>query len=143
MSLYHCADFCAEKLIQHTNIPSSHKPVFRYGIELTISTLSSILSVLFLSLLLNATNDRNYCVPDSIYELAYLERRISRKDIRAVFSQHQSYLFGGLCYFQNTSYSGERVASSYFALCSQHRNLYLGTCKKQESSSLREKIPTK
>lgn len=54
MSLYHCADFCAEKLIQHTNTPSSHKPVFRYGIELTLSTLSSILSVLFLSLLFDA-----------------------------------------------------------------------------------------
>lgn len=57
MSLYHCADFCAEKLIQHTNTPSSHKPVFRYGIELTISTLSSILSILILSLLMNATTE--------------------------------------------------------------------------------------
>ena len=118
MSLYHCADFCAEKLIQHTNIPSSHKPVFRYGIELTISTLSSILSVLFLSLLLNATNDRNYCVPDSIYELAYLERRISRQDIRAVFSQHQSHLSGGFRFFQNASCFGERMAFSNFTLCS-------------------------
>lgn len=55
MFLYNCADFCADKLIQHTNISLSHKPVFRYGFELTISTLSSILSVLILSLLINAT----------------------------------------------------------------------------------------
>lgn len=70
MSLYHCADFCAEKLIQHTNIPSSHKPVFRYGIELTISTLSSILSVLFLSLLLNAT------IETIVFLIAYMSLRI-------------------------------------------------------------------
>lgn len=55
MFLYNCADFCADKLIQHTNISLSRKPVFRYGFELTISTLSSILSVLTLSLLINAT----------------------------------------------------------------------------------------
>lgn len=70
MSLYHCADFCAEKLIQHTNTPSSHKPVFRYGIELTISTLSSILSVLFLSLLLNAT------IETIVFLIAYMSLRI-------------------------------------------------------------------
>ena len=70
MSLYHCADFCAEKLIQHTNTPSSHKPVFRYGFELTISTLSSILSVLFLSLLLNAT------IETIVFLIAYMSLRI-------------------------------------------------------------------
>ena len=52
--LHQCACFCAGKLLHHTSISLSRKPVFVYGFELFFSTFFSLSTILILSLLFQA-----------------------------------------------------------------------------------------
>lgn len=52
-----CASSCADFLMRHTNIASSRRPIYLYGFELLLSTLTSALSILFVSVLFNSIED--------------------------------------------------------------------------------------
>ena len=52
-----CASSCTDFLMRHTNITSSRRPIYLYGFELLLSTLTSALSILFVSVLFNGIED--------------------------------------------------------------------------------------
>lgn len=52
-----CATYCADSILRHRSINSTSRPVLIYGLELTISTLASMTSIIVLSILLNSLTD--------------------------------------------------------------------------------------
>lgn len=52
-----CASCCADFLLHHAKIASVRRPVYIYGIELLLSTLTSALSIIFVSTLFNSVQD--------------------------------------------------------------------------------------
>lgn len=52
-----CASSCTDFLMHHTNIASFRRPIYLYGLELLLSTLTSALSILLVSVLFNGIED--------------------------------------------------------------------------------------
>ena len=49
--LHSCAEYLTHTLYRHCPLSEEKRPVFVYGFELSLSTLSSILSIILLSIL--------------------------------------------------------------------------------------------
>jgi len=50
--LHSCAEYLTHTLYRHCPLSEEKRPVFVYGFELSLSTLSSILSIILLSIIL-------------------------------------------------------------------------------------------
>lgn len=51
-----CAEYCVKWLAKNHPLPEDDKPVYVYGFELLISTVSSLISILFISACINRTS---------------------------------------------------------------------------------------
>lgn len=51
--LHSCAEYLTHTLYRHCPLSEEKRPVFVYGFELSLSTLSSILSIILLSIILS------------------------------------------------------------------------------------------
>lgn len=49
--LHSCAEYLTHTLYRHCPLSEEKRPVFVYGFELSLSTLSSILSIILLSMI--------------------------------------------------------------------------------------------
>ena len=49
--LHSCAEYLTHTLYRHCPLSEEKRPVFVYGFELSLSTLSSILSIILLSII--------------------------------------------------------------------------------------------
>lgn len=54
--LHSCAEYLTHTLYRHCPLSEEKRPVFVYGFELSLSTLSSILSIILLSIIITLTN---------------------------------------------------------------------------------------
>ena len=127
MTLHLTATKMAEYIMERANISKQRKAVFIYGCELTLSTIASVLSIIILSIFLNAIYS------SFVFLLVFIGIRLFAGGYHAKTYSHCLFTFISALRVCHNFITPANKNNPSFYFCS--RNPCVGTYSPQKSSS--------